>query len=574
MPRKLIWLFTSFFVISYLLFVHIRYVRADELSDIENQLGDLKKAMQMSLSATTPLEKDLNRLQQQLDAIKLKTSQVELDIAKKQAEVTEGEHLLGLAQDLLNEKVKSWYKSHQEFESLGISFLFKRNIQDAIRSLGYQKKIVENDRDTIVKTVLYIKDLEDKKVQLESEKARLTAIKEETDKQAGFLQGEIKKAKSYQATLSQKIAELSIRQQNLIAAKLASLNLPTSLGAGPLYCTDDRKLDPGFGSGFAFYTYGIPHRVGLNQYGALGRAKAGQNYHDILQAYFSNFSFEKRDPNIKIKVQGYGEKSLEDYVKRIYEMPGDWPLEALKAQAVAARSYALSYTNNGANEICTTQACQVYQDNPKGGTWEKAVNDTQGEVMVSGGNVIKAWYASTFGGYEFTSGDIWGSDTPFTKRMRDTGGDVNSFSDLSNRSYDRDSPCFYAAQGFRTEFNKSAWLKSEEVADIANVLLLAKKDSGTTNHLSQPDKPNPDNEETWNPGRVRDELKSRGVTPYNTVSDASVDWDKGSGRTTSVTIKGDAGENHFDGGEFKNFFNVRAPANIQIVGPLYNVERR
>jgi len=188
--------------------------------------------------------------------------------------------------------------------------------------------------------------------------------------------------------------------------------------------------------------------------------------------------------------------------------------------------------------------------------------------------VVKAWYASTFGGYSFASEDVWGSSTSWTKRMRDASGDVGSFSDLSDRAFDKESPCFYAAQGFRTEYNKSAWLKREEVADIVNVLLLAKKDSGTTNHLSQPDKPNPDNEETWNPGRVKDELKSRGVTPYNTVSDISVDWDKGSGRTTSVMIKGDGGENNFDGGEFKNFFNVRAPANIQIVGPLYNVERR
>jgi hypothetical protein len=158
--------------------------------------------------------------------------------------------------------------------------------------------------------------------------------------------------------------------------------------------------------------------------------------------------------------------------------------------------------------------------------------------------------------------------------MRDTNGDVGSFGDLGSRAYDKDSPCFYAAQGFRSEYGKSAWLKSNEVADIANVLMLAKRDSSTTNHLSQADKPNPDGTDTWDAGKVRDELKSRGGTPYNSVSEVSVDWDKGEGRTSSVTIKGDAGENRFDGSEFRNFFNVRAPANIQIVGPLYNVERK
>lgn len=277
---------------------------------------------------------------------------------------------------------------------------------------------------------------------------------------------------------------------------------------------------------------------------------------------------------MKIKVQGHGEKTIEEYALGIYEMPDSFPMEALKAQVVAARSYALSYTNNGANEICTTQACQVYKGGNKGGNWEQAVKATAGEVVVMNGEVIKAWYASTFGGYTFTSGDIWGSDKPWTKRMRDTNGDVGSFSDLADRSYDKESPCFYAAQGFRSEYGKSAWLKEGEVADIVNVLMLAKKDGGTQKHLSQPDKPNPDGEETWSPDKVKQELRSRSVTPYGSVSSVSIDWDKGSGKVNNVTVSGDGGTSSFNGTEFANFFNLRAPANIQIVGPLFNVEKK
>ena len=97
----------------------------------------------------------------------------------------------------------------------------------------------------------------------------------------------------------------------------------------------------------------------MNQYGAQGRADAGQSHEDILRAYFENFSFENR--SVRIKVQGYGEMDLEEYMLGIYEMPDSFPTEALKAQVIAARSYALSYTNNGEKEICTTQACQVYK---------------------------------------------------------------------------------------------------------------------------------------------------------------------------------------------------------------------
>jgi len=326
---------------------------------------------------------------------------------------------------------------------------------------------------------------------------------------------------------------------------------------------------------FTFFTYGIPHRVGMNQYGAYGRSKAGQPYHDILQVYFNGISFEKRDPHLKIKVQGYGEMELDTYLLGVYEMPGDWPLEALKAQAVAARSYALSYTDNGQKEICTTQTCQVYKGGNKGGNWEQAVRATEGEVMVNSGQVITAWYASTSGGYTFNSADVGWSSRPWTKRLRDTSGDVGSFGDLNDKAYDKDSPCFYAAQGWRSEYGKSAWLKSNELADIVNVLLLARADSSAQSHLSQVDKPNPEGAETWDENRVKQELRNHGITPYNNISGVSVsDWDRAVGKVNQITISGDAGSNSFDGTEFKNFFNLRAPANIQIVGPLYNVERK
>lgn len=572
--KKRLFLFFLYLLSTIYLLHTTSTVHADELSELEKKLSDLKHALNLSVAATTPLEKNLDKLQENLADIQRRTALIEKEVSIKEQQVNEGEKLLIFAEELLSQKVRQIYKTSAQIGSSGLFFLLHQNLADALRQFGYQKAVLASDRDTIVKVVLYIKDLEQKKQQLEGEKIRLTKIKEETDKQAAFLQKEIGGAKKYQAEISTQIAKLSARQQQLLAEKLSSLNLPTSLGAGPLICTDDRKLDPGFRPAFAFFTYGIPHRVGLNQYGALGRAKAGQNYQDILKAYYNGIEFTKKDPNMKIKVQGHGEKNLDDYLLGIYEMPESWPIEALKAQVVAARSYALAYTNNGANEICTTQACQVYKGGNKGGNWEAAVKATEGEVIVTGGEAVKAWYASTFGGYAFTSGDVWGSDRSFTKRMRDTSGDVGSFSDLADKSYDKESPCFYAAQGWRSEYGKSAWLKGSEVADIVNTLLLAKKDSSTQQHLSQVDKPNPDGVDTWDGERVKQELRSRGSSAYNNVSDISVDWDKGLGKTTTVNVSGDAGGNNFNGDEFKSFFNLRAPANIQIVGPLYNIEKK
>lgn len=74
--------------------------------------------------------------------------------------------------------------------------------------------------------------------------------------------------------------------------------------------------------------------------------------------------------------------------------------------------------------------------------------------------------------------------------------------------------------------------------------------------------------------KVKSELNSRSITPFNSVTDVSLNTDFGSGKVTSVNISGDAGQESFNGSEFKDWFNLRAPANIQIVGPLFNVERK
>ncbi|HSX40609.1 MAG TPA: SpoIID/LytB domain-containing protein, partial [Candidatus Saccharimonadales bacterium] len=241
-----------------------------------------------------------------------------------------------------------------------------------------------------------------------------------------------------------------------------------------------------------------------------------------------------------------------------------------KAQAIAARSYAMAVTNNGSSTICPSQSCQVVKKELNSDSWVQAVNDTAGQVLTSGGSPIKAWFSSTAGGYTFSSADVFGGSTSYTRNSLDAAGSVNSFSDLQNNAYDKASPWFYCDWGSRSAYNGTAWLKSDEVADIVNVLLLAKADSSTQKHLSQTDKPNPDGVDTWDAARVKQELQSRGITPLDSASDVSISADFGSGRTSTVSINGQS----FSGSDFKNYFNLRAPANINIVGPLYNVEKR
>ncbi|PIV37444.1 hypothetical protein COS31_04580 [Candidatus Roizmanbacteria bacterium CG02_land_8_20_14_3_00_36_15] len=555
------------FIILILIFILLIpfVIRADELEDITNLLEISGK----ELASTTA---DYQKVLGQLSVIKQKLFVLEAEIKQKEIEVKKGEQVLDYQKKLLNERARIYYKNIGKNTSNILSLLMAGNLSKSLDNFFYQKTVVDEDRKTIVKIVLYIKNLEEKKRILEEEKVQVSNLKQEADKQSKELEEKI-------GQIKEKIASLTARQQRLIAEKLASLNISrsaSSLGRCDSDLTNGR--DPGFGPKFAIFTYGVPNRVGMNQWGAYGRAKVGQNEEDILRAYYNFDSIQGVDTGTTIRVDGVGDYSLEEYTKRVYEVPDSWGddgFASLKAQAIAARSYALAYTNNGQGSICATEQCQVVRSEPKGGNWERAVNETNGKVMIKNSSPIKAWFSSTHGGYIFSSGEVGWSGTDWTKHGTDAPGGYGNFSDLNNNAYDRESPWFYCDWGFRSEYNKTAWLKPDELADIVNVILLAHYLSAEDKeHLYQTDKANPVGKETWDQERVKTELRSHGDQVFNSISDGSIGVDFGYGKTNSISFSGDAGSVTIDGSEFKNWFNLRAPANIQIVGPLFNIEKR
>ncbi|OGD83712.1 hypothetical protein A2165_00500 [Candidatus Curtissbacteria bacterium RBG_13_40_7] len=544
----------SFFTIHY-----SSPVRADELEEIQKQIDDLEHQLELSKNATTPLESEVKKLEEQLVSIKARLTNV-------QKEIKTSEDDLVYQKKVLAQTVRNFYiRSFVDIPLL--TFFASEDASETLKLIAFQASSSKEDKNII-------REISEKIAKLSDDKKRLASAQAQIDRQSQFLKGEIASAKSFQSQLEGKIAALSARQQEILASRLESLNLPRSAATSMAGCTDDRSIDPGFSPALAFFTYGVPNRVGMNQYGAKGRAEAGQSHEQILRAYYEGINFETK-PNITINVDGYGSMQLEQYLLGVYEIPESWPMESLKAQAIAARSYALAYTGNGSKSICTSQKCQVYKGGNKGGNWEQAVKQTEGKVMTNGGSVITAWYSSTHGGYVLKSDEIGWSGTSWTKHAVDTtSGSAGSFGDLTSSAYDKSSPWFYCDWGARSQYNKTAWLKPEEVADIVNALLLFKADGSVGEHLYQTDKPHPYGGEVWNEDRVKQELRNRNINPFGSVSNVSVSVDFGGGRTTSVSISGDAGSVSLSGSELKDMFNLRAPANIQIVGRLFNVEKK
>lgn len=105
------------------------------------------------------------------------------------------------------------------------------------------------------------------------------------------------------------------------------------------------------------------------------------------------------------------------------EMPDSWPAEALKAQAVAARTFALYSLHKHEDEgfdLCATTHCQVYTGKKaeKANTI-KAVDDTTGLVMLYNNKPIYAPFHTTSGGYTENSEDVWGTYLPYLRSVLD-----------------------------------------------------------------------------------------------------------------------------------------------------------
>jgi len=133
---------------------------------------------------------------------------------------------------------------------------------------------------------------------------------------------------------------------------------------------------------------------------------------------------------------------FESYLRGIAEVPPTWPMAALEAQAIAARSYALATTGwSGqqgetlATPICATTSCQVYGGMPvtpmpgTGWRWYAAVGRTAGLVLLYGGRPADTVYFSTSNGQTYGNDVVFGSaPLPYLRPVaeRDDGASPTS----------------------------------------------------------------------------------------------------------------------------------------------------
>jgi hypothetical protein len=523
------------------------------IEKIQNEIDALSPAHEYNKQELTGLQSQVVSLTRRIQAISDQLTLLAADIERREEDVY-------FTTIVFNEKAVNHYKFLRIYDPL-LPFLSASDASEAFKEINFRQRTADEDRKTMDALADELIQLKNDKENLEKNQSGLASAKRQVEERAKFLEGEVAKTEKH-------IQALSSKQEELVALKAGGFQ--TSIGDTPPTlepCSGPpgtgNFCDPGFRPAFAAFSFGAPHRTGMSQYGAYGRSKQGQSAEEILSAYYQGAQLRKDYPvPDTIGVTGYGRISFEEnYLLGIYEVPESWGdsggFEALKAQAVAARSYALAVTGNGSGNICPTESCQVYKPQLKSGKWAEAVRATRGWVLVKGESPATAYYSASAGGFTISN---WG-----WQGIKDAPGN------WPETAYEKvaGSPWFYKAW-YRTRAGATCgkshpWLTNEEMADVLNAWHVLHKGGGDTSRIS------PIDTNCWggNPFSI---AELRAIGGYTGVSNLSSFYSN-DGYTQSITVSSNKGTETINAEELKKAFNLRAPGYIGIKSSLYNFEK-
>ncbi len=416
------------------------YVKADELDNIYKQIDEkkeklesIKNELNSILASKRGIGSKLSLLRKKEEELIKLSKQVETDYKQTNAEIDARKKQIDDKQQQLLVKQTVFYMSTQG----GVVFLFGADsVNELMDRLTYitaynqsATRQIESLQHEIAQLEAYKNDLKVKKAQIQEEVLDLRKKIVEVEAEYRRLQALARQKSKVKAQLMGEIKALSEKAQRIIAAKFSSDNQddigisggnnsvgtsgPASIeGSEPNYEVVIHPANPSEEAKVFYVRWPVVLRFKQRAVGfdatKYWEVKKGLNSY---VAYYGQLIFRK-DADVYV----INKLPLEIYLYGLGEMPSSWHMEALKAQAVAARTYAyykvLHPRKNGIYDIFDSVADQNYVGAYKilsvsGSRWKSAVDTTRGEILVSNGSPIVAYYHSISGGHTLSSDEVW-----------------------------------------------------------------------------------------------------------------------------------------------------------------------
>ena len=168
--------------------------------------------------------------------------------------------------------------------------------------------------------------------------------------------------------------------------------------------------------------------------GANGATFTSPSYSGV---YPGDLLFSVSSGSIQTVLRAY----IEDYVVGVVacEMGNSFPTEALKAQAIAARTYALMVKkSSGSYDLVDNTSAQAFRGYNTGSNVVAAVNATRGMVAYYNGSMARLYYAASNGGQTELAGNVWTSNLPYLVQKDDPYDYENTASVKKSYTFRRD----------------------------------------------------------------------------------------------------------------------------------------
>ena len=418
---------------------------ANELNDIEKQINETKSLQQQkqndliaaqhlltSLQNSSELvTTNISDLKNQIQDLKIKINLVNNQVNELVNNIDSTQKLIDSEKSFRDSQIRQYFMdTYVSDQTSGLELMQGANldfVQTSHVVKSYAIKVKKDKLDTILAQYNV----------LTTQKTQILSLKQQLNDENNNLDKKQKQLQEYLLKISNNIGSTSSQTQTL-KSQLSSINSNLSfLDARhsqlleqelQKMATQQQTQQTVIQSGqFFFLGRGRDlidgHGMGMSQWGAYGEAlNYGWTYDQIVKFYYPSASLgDYKEPD-KIVVDGKTNVpiSFESYLAGIGEVPNDWPSEAIKAQIVAARTYAMAAAYKGSDgyfHICGSDQCQVYV----GGTAKLSyVQATKGKVLLYNSLPITAYFTASIRGCSSTLGTVWGStNQPYIQTVKD-----------------------------------------------------------------------------------------------------------------------------------------------------------